>query len=61
MGSRKIDPTKEGFGPYDVNLYNLPAEELAKIKALPTSLDEALNALENDHEFLLQGGVFPSA
>ena len=55
----RIDPTKEGFGPYDVNLYNLPEEELAKIKALPTSLDEALNALEKDHDFLLQGGVFP--
>ncbi len=55
----KIDPTREGFGPYDVNLYALPAEELAKIKALPTSLEEALDALEKDYDFLLQGGVFP--
>ncbi len=55
----KIDPTAEGFGPYDVNLYNLPKEEQAKIKALPKSLDEALDALEKDHDFLLAGDVFP--
>nr|WP_243140246.1 type I glutamate--ammonia ligase [Candidatus Syntrophocurvum alkaliphilum] len=55
----KIDPMKEGFGPYDVNLYNLTPEEQAKVKALPKSLNEALDALEKDHEFLLAGGVFP--
>lgn len=56
---RKLDPTELGFGPYDVNLYNLPEEEQAKIKPLPKSLEEALAALERDHEFLLKGGVFP--
>ena len=56
---KKIDPVQEGFGPYDVNLYNLPPEEQAKIKALPATLNEALDALENDHAFLLAGGVFP--
>lgn len=55
----KIDPVAEGFGPYDINLYNLPAEEQAKIKGLPKSLEEALAALEKDHDFLLQGAVFP--
>lgn len=55
----QIDPTAEGFGPYDINLYNLPPEERAKIKALPKTLDEALDALEKDHDFLLAGGVFP--
>ena len=55
----KIDPVKEGFGPYDVNLYTLSADEQAKIKSLPKSLDEALDALEQDHAFLLEGGVFP--
>lgn len=54
----KIDPTKEGFGPYDVNVFDLPLEERNKIKALPKSLGEALEALENDYEYLLKGGVF---
>ncbi|MEN6351371.1 MAG: type I glutamate--ammonia ligase [Syntrophomonas sp.] len=55
----KIDPSEEGFGPFDVNLYNLPPEEQAKIKGLPKSLDEALDALERDCQFLLEGDVFP--
>jgi len=55
---QKIDPVKEGFGPYDVNVFNLNEEERAKIKALPKSLSEAADALENDYEFLLKGGVF---
>lgn len=55
----KIDPTAEGFGPYDVNLYNLSPEEQAKIKGLPKNLDEALDALEKDQDFLLAGDVFP--
>jgi glutamine synthetase len=54
----KIDPMKK-YGPYDFNLYNLSKKEQAKIKFLPQSLDEALNALESDHGFLTQDGVFP--
>ena len=55
----KIDPHAEGWGPYDVNLFNLPEEEKAKLKGLPTSLPEALDALEADHDYLTAGGVFP--
>ena len=55
---KKIDPKKAGFGPYDVNLFNLPDEEKAKLKKLPESLDEALDELEKDYEYLLEGGVF---
>jgi len=55
----KIDPTKNGYGPYDLNLYDLPEEERKKLKSLPTSLDAALDALEVDYEFLLAGNVFP--
>ncbi len=55
----KIDPHENGWGPYDVNLYNLPEEEKAKLKGLPTSLDAALDALEADHDYLTAGGVFP--
>ena len=56
---KKIDPSKEGYGPYDFNLYNLSPEEQRNIKQLPRSLDESLDALEADHEFLTVGGVFP--
>ena len=55
----KIDPHANGWGPYDVNLYNLPEEEKKKLKGLPTSLDQALDALEKDHDYLTAGGVFP--
>lgn len=54
----KIDPTEEGFGPYDVNIFDLPDAEKEKIKGLPKSLDEATDALIKDHDFLLQGNVF---
>ncbi|XMB66061.1 type I glutamate--ammonia ligase [Mycoplasmatota bacterium zrk1] len=54
----KIDPVKEGFGPYDFNLYTLTEEEQKSIDSLPTTLLEAAKALEDDHEFLLAGGVF---
>ncbi len=55
----KIDPHENGWGPYDMNLFNLPEEEKAKLKGLPTSLDAALDALESDHDYLTAGGVFP--
>ena len=55
----KINPEKEGFGPFDFNLYKMSDEEKAKIKSLPTSLDAALDELEKDHAFLVEGGVFP--
>ena len=55
----KIDPTAEGYGPFDFNNYTLSAEEKAKIKTAPNSLDETLIALENDHAYLTAGGVFP--
>ena len=55
----QIDPHENGWGPYDMNLYNLSDEEKAKLKGLPTSLEEALDALEADHDYLTAGGVFP--
>lgn len=56
---QKLDPMELGYGPYDVNLYDLPKEEQEKIKFLPRTLDEALDALKTDYEFLLKGNVFP--
>jgi len=55
----KIDPHANGWGPYDVNLYHLSDEEKAKLHHLPTSLEEALDALEKDNAYLTEAGVFP--
>lgn len=50
----KIDPGD----PLDKDIYDLPPEELAGIPSAPGSLDEALEALVEDHDFLLKGDVF---
>ncbi|MFI8598024.1 type I glutamate--ammonia ligase [Rothia koreensis] len=50
----RIEPPE----PIDKDLYELPPEEAKDIKTAPASLDEALRALEEDHEFLLAGDVF---
>jgi glutamine synthetase len=42
----------------DKDLYELPPEELKDIPQMPGALDEALDALEADHEYLLKGNVF---
>lgn len=55
----QIDPEANGWGPFDYNLYNLSDEEKARIQSLPRSLPEALDALEKDHDYLTQSGVFP--
>ena len=44
--------------PIDKDLYELPAEEAKDIKKAPANLEAALEALEADHDFLLEGGVF---
>jgi len=56
----EIEPSEHGYGPVDRDLYSMTAEELREIKSVPGSLDESLDALENDHTFLLEGGVFTS-
>ena len=50
----KIEPPE----PVDKDLYELPPEELANVPQVPGSLDQALDALEADHDYLLEGGVF---
>jgi len=50
----KIDPGE----PLNMNLDRLSRKELAQIHQLPTSLNKALIALENDYKYLLEGGVF---
>lgn len=50
----KIDPGQ----PLEADTFSLPEAELKKIKTMPGSLEQAINALEADHAFLLKGGVF---
>lgn len=50
----QIDPGE----PLDVDIYDLSPEELAKIPSTPGSLEDALECLEKDHDFLTVGGVF---
>ncbi len=55
----ELDITKEGFGPYDVNLFAPENEEIRRsIKAVPDSLDKALYHLQQDHAFLTQSNIF---
>lgn len=44
--------------PLDKDIYDLQPEELANVPTTPRSLEESLEALRNDHEFLLRGDVF---
>jgi len=50
----KLDPGE----PVDQDLFAMSAEQLRDMPVMPATLSEALNELENDHEFLLAGGVF---
>ncbi|MBV9481774.1 MAG: type I glutamate--ammonia ligase [Acidobacteria bacterium] len=50
----KLDPGQ----PLDKDIYDLGSEELAKVPSMPGSLESALDALANDHHFLLKGDVF---
>ena len=50
----KIDPGQ----PMDKDLFDLGEEELSKIPTVPSSLRRAIDALEEDHDYLLKGGVF---
>lgn len=55
---KKMNPGEMGFGPFDMNIHELPEKEVKKIKSIPPTFEDSLRALEKDHEFLLEGGVF---
>jgi glutamine synthetase len=55
---QQMDPRDLGYGPIDQNIFAWSEEQRKAIKPLPRSLQEALEALERDHEFLLAGSVF---
>jgi glutamine synthetase len=50
----KLDPGE----PLDKDIYSLSPDDLANVPVMPASLEEALNCLEENHEFLLKGDVF---
>jgi glutamine synthetase len=50
----RIDPGE----PLDKDIYDMEPEELKNVPSTPGSLEAALKALENDHEYLLKGDVF---
>jgi glutamine synthetase len=58
-----LDGIKRGLQPgepVDTDLFDLPDERLAEIAHVPESLADAMDALQDDHAFLLEGGVFTS-
>lgn len=55
---RKLDPITLGYGPLEKSGYELSEAEGKKVSFTPGSLEEALNELEKDNAFLLEGGVF---
>ncbi|HVN39744.1 MAG TPA: type I glutamate--ammonia ligase [Myxococcota bacterium] len=50
----KIDPGE----PLDKDIYALSPAELKNVPTMPGSLEESLQELEADHDFLVKGGVF---
>lgn len=56
--AKQIDPIKKGYGPLEKSGYELSEKEKEKVSFTPGSLEESLNELEKDHNFLLKGGVF---
>jgi glutamine synthetase len=55
---RGLDPTGLGLGPHDLPAGAIDPESLSRIPPCPSSLEEALEELARDHDFLLQGDVF---
>jgi glutamine synthetase len=50
----KMDPGQ----PLDKDMYELDPEQLSSIPSMPDSLEDALDALQRDHAFLVKGDVF---
>ncbi len=55
----RIDPAKEGFGPFEENFNLQEVADKHRLPSAPNSLEEALLALEKDQGFLTKGGVVP--
>lgn len=56
---QEIDPTEAGYGPIDADIFSWTDEQRAQIEPLPSSLKGVLDALVEDHDFLLVDEIFP--
>jgi len=56
--NRILPSDENAFGPFDDNVFDWPEAEQGRLRAIPSSLEEALEALQADHAYLLAGGVF---
>lgn len=56
---KKVDPTEEGFGPYEENFNIQEVVDKYRLPKAPNTFLEALEALEEDHDFLTKNNVFP--
>ncbi len=57
--TKAMDPSAMGYGPYDINVFELSPDKLEKMRDIPVTFDAALNELSQDRQFLTQGEVFP--
>ncbi len=55
---KQIDPTAEGYGPINENIFNWSEEKRSTIKSLPTSVESAMQAVKTDNQFLKVGQIF---
>jgi glutamine synthetase len=55
---KQIDPAKYNLGPFDDNVFAWSEDKKAQLLSIPTDLKEAMQALKEDHQFLLEGDVF---
>jgi glutamine synthetase len=56
--NRLLPEPEHNIGPYDDNIFDWPEDRQARLASIPASLEEALEALNKDHEYLMAGGVF---
>ena len=57
----RLDPAAHNMGPYDVDIAKQSSEFRSRIPAVPRALFDALDALLEDHQFLLKGDVFSAS
>jgi glutamine synthetase len=56
--NRILPDERNGFGPFDDNVFAWSEERQSSLTPVPATLEEALAALAEDHAYLVEGGVF---